>query len=752
MQASKLINDVHLHLQWIDIISKVKINNLSLDQFIQAFQNNKEAFKEFPFNTSVLINLVQRMHPPKNAKESPFITFVRWNHTLNLDPTLFFEQFHSIFSHGVKNQWYETKDIAELFTRIKSQDQLFGQYFYNYSSNVNTDDLWDMFLHLSKIDAIDKVVQKHLIPTIIERTVSVNATAFQRHAKLAKNSLGEIKPDYQSHFINLAFQAVDRQQYEFPLTKPNIDNIVALPKPKNLDIVNTKSKQEFFDQFIKQINEWFNWFDQFIDIFQPIIDWLKAHNVTGSSQLLIDLLRIRDDPKMTLIEMRSIIAGTLKSLQPFKDLARLCQLFNCIIPFQILDQGSLDYRNNTVNFLTELKRFQPNNKLVIEAYKTREHSISIDDRQQVQWSLVSGNYPCNITVEFRSYGADNRYIQLFQKENVAINKYVLHGQFETQRGGQLIIIIDNQANPYPITIWYRIKSGSLSTCHLFHGIFDIYFNKYYGQSSENLGEEDLSRLLDEVFDFINKLLNGDLSLRAMTELRAVFYDKNINIRDEVKKLFISSSNEKNYKSFNMLANLVQGQKNQPIEREIEQVCEWLQVYQYYSHTNVIIQCIEKFDLLPSDNQEEKIVHLKRLSGNENCSLKDITQAYRILQECFRALTHQHLQLIKIVVECSNVIEMMKKADLYSEQGRLRFQELRDNLTTQFQLQELNNMILNSWIITYALIEPFVDKAKSLDDFVERVSQIKNLEGSSLNHIKGTLLLQVVLSIDTAVDR
>ncbi|CAF3864639.1 unnamed protein product, partial [Rotaria sp. Silwood1] len=546
--------------------------------------------------------------------------------------------------------------------------------------------------------------------------------------------------------------AVDRQQYEFPLTKPNIDNIVALPKPKNLDIVNTKSKQEFFDQFIKQINEWFNWFDQFIDIFQPIIDWLKAHNVTGSSQLLIDLLRIRDDPKMTLIEMRSIIAGTLKSLQPFKDLARLCQLFNCIIPFQILDQGSLDYRNNTVNFLTELKRFQPNNKLVIEAYKTREHSISIDDRQQVQWSLVSGNYPCNITVEFRSYGADNRYIQLFQKENVAINKYVLHGQFETQRGGQLIIIIDNQANPYPITIWYRIKSGSLSTCHLFHGIFDIYFNKYYGQSSENLGEEDLSRLLDEVFDFINKLLNGDLSLRAMTELRAVFYDKNINIRDEVKKLFISSSNEKNYKSFNMLANLVQGQKNQPIEREIEQVCEWLQVYQYYSHTNVIIQCIEKFDLLPSDNQEEKIVHLKRLSGNENCSLKDITQAYRILQECFRALTHQHLQLIKIVVECSNVIEMMKKADLYSEQGRLRFQELRDNLTTQFQLQELNNMILNSWIITYALIEPFVDKAKSLDDFVERVSQIKNLEGSSLNHIKGTLLLQVVLSIDTAVDR
>ncbi|CAF4466402.1 unnamed protein product, partial [Didymodactylos carnosus] len=115
---------------------------------------------------------------------------------------------------------------------------------------------------------------------------------------------------------------------------------------------------------------------------------------------------------------------------------------------------------------------------------------------------------------------------------------------------------------------------------------------------------------------------------------------------------------------------------------------------------------------------------------------EITNAYRILQECFQTLTHQHLQLIKIAVECSNVIHMMKKSDLYSQHGRRRFQELRDNLTTQFQLQELNNMILNSWIISYTLIEPFMFKAKNFDDFVLRLAQITNLEESSLNHIKG----------------
>ncbi|CAF2135824.1 unnamed protein product, partial [Rotaria magnacalcarata] len=98
-----------------------------------------------------------------------------------------------------------------------------------------------------------------------------------------------------------------------------------------------------------------------------------------------------------------------------------------------------------------------------------------------------------------------------------------------------------------------------------------------------------------------------------------------------------------------------------------------------------------------------------------------------LQECFQNLTHQHLQLIKTAVECFNVIEMMKKSDLYSTNGQRRFQELRDNLTTQFQLQEFNNMILNSWIMTYSLIEPFTFKAKSFDDFILRIGQISNLE-------------------------
>ncbi len=234
-----------------------------------------------------------------------------------------------------------------------------------------------------------------------------------------------------------------------------------------------------------------------------------------------------------------------------------------------------------------------------------------------------------------------------------------------------------------------------------------------------LHEDELSQLLNQVFLFIDKLLNGSLSLRDMKDLRNIFCDKNIHIKEEVKKLYTNHKID----------------LNQINENEIEQVCEWLQIYQYYSHINIIMECIEKFDILPIDTEDEIVGDLRRLSGNENCSLREITDAYKILQQSFQNLTNQHLQLIKTAIECSNVIYMMKKSNLYSNHGRRRFQELRDNLTTQFQLQERNNMILNSWIMTYALVEPFIFKAKNFDDFVSRLAQLSNLEESSLNHIK-----------------
>ncbi|CAF5188767.1 unnamed protein product, partial [Rotaria magnacalcarata] len=154
MQAVQFINDNYYRFQWIDILSNVKTIGITLKQFIDVYLNYQEAFKEFPFDTSVLIHLIQRMHPAKEAKDSPFKLFLQLNKSLKLDTMLFLERFQSIFTSRVKYNWYRMEDIAELFTCFKSDDQLCGQYFAQYSSNASTDDVWNMFLHLYKIGAI----------------------------------------------------------------------------------------------------------------------------------------------------------------------------------------------------------------------------------------------------------------------------------------------------------------------------------------------------------------------------------------------------------------------------------------------------------------------------------------------------------------------------------------------------------------------------------------------------------------------
>jgi len=399
----------------------------------------------------------------------------------------------------------------------------------------------------------------------------------------------------------------------------------------------------------------------------------------------------------------------------------------------VIDSGEVNNQIDSTNYISELKRLQPNNSFLVSEKIIYQYMSPINDRQNVQWCIASERLPCNIQIKYQTNELQGDTGILFNKEKVPIDKHVLQGEFETQRAGQLMIIINNEQLKAPRTIWYRISQTPLSTCHLFHGIFNMFYQTYYKQPTETIKEGQLSQLLDKVFVFIDSLLDGSVSLRDMADLKAVFCDKNIHVREEVKKLFTNRSSEEGTNRQRTTITTT----NIPTDKQIEQVCEWLQIYQYYSHINIIINCIEKFDILPVDSDDELIGHLKRLR-DENCSLREITQAYNIVKQRFRNLSNQHLLLIKTALECSSVIQIMKKSDLYSPHGRRRFQELRDNLTTQFQLQERNNMILNSWIIAYALCEPFIHKAKNFDEFVDRIARLSNFEENSVKHMQSKI--------------
>ena len=503
----------------------------------------------------------------------------------------------------------------------------------------------------------------------------------------------------------------DPQLYKFLNITPQIDSIVSMKKPDDIDTTEIESKEHYFVRFVKQVNAWLLWFDRFIDIFQYIIECFHTWKMDGAEQLLSDIQAIRNDPTMTVLKIKATIQKIVKVLKLFKeDLERLCDLFNCLQSFAIVKDAALSNRDEYKSYMTNIKTSHSKNTFTVNPKIEERKYLPVKARQHVHWSLACIQHHCNIKIEYRTNEPDNQNYELFCKKDVPLDKQYLEGEFNTQRDGHLIIIIDNSNVHVVRTIWYRLTQTNLSTCHLFHGIFNMYHRKYFSQL---VNENDLALLINRVFLFIDKLLDGDTTLDEMNHLKTVFHDKNINVREEVQKLFSNKKSEKT--------------------TDPEQVCEWLRTYQVYSHLSIIIDCVQKFKIISGGDE---IDHLQDMIINEDCSLKDMSKTYKDLYQRFQKLSNNHLQLIKLIVECPNVVKMMEKFDLYSSlHGLRRFQELRDNLTTQFQLQERNNMVLNSWICTYTLCEPFVREVKNLEEFVDNLSQLSNIDESSLEHIK-----------------
>jgi hypothetical protein len=498
-----------------------------------------------------------------------------------------------------------------------------------------------------------------------------------------------------------------------------------------IDIKKINSKKMCFDACIEIGCEWIPWFLKFFNIFEYPLEWFKDHQIDGALNLFVELNAKKKELTVTLLEMKVTVEKIVTFLKPLEELRRLCYLFNCLTPFKIVKDSTTNSKEDRTKFIADLKTSHRRNQFQIAAKGGKGYSISINSRQRVHWFLTSEHFKCSVKIEFSTF--DNEFHELFSKQMVSLNQMILNGEFETQKTGSLLLMIENEYGNASERIRFRIKSIDLSKCYLFNGIFDLFYQRYAQQSARAINEHQLNNLLKETFLFIDKLLAGTITLKDMDRLKTTFYNKNIIVQDEVRSLFINQSDAKKLNQGNDI--------KYPTDVEIQQVCERVQIYQYYSHINNIIECIQKFDILPENSDDELIDNLKRLRNDEKSYLSEISNVYKILQEKLKCLSSSHLLLIKAVTECSAIVDLMKSTDLYSNDGRHRFQELRDNLTTQFQLQERNNMILNSLIITYILCEPFVIKAKSFAEFADRLSQLSNIDDSSLKHIKGTLLHQ-----------
>ncbi|CAF1633624.1 unnamed protein product, partial [Didymodactylos carnosus] len=244
--------------------------------------------------------------------------------------------------------------------------------------------------------------------------------------------------------------------------------------------------------------------------------------------------------------------------------------------------------------------------------------------------------------------------------------------------GQTVLSRSVRADEYQTKkLWHRLRITNLSPS-IFTLLLSIFKNSFDENDNKQrrITTADVASILSkDVFKFINKLLVGDVGLTEMLNLKTTFSNNSIDIKNEVIKLYLSQSGDS---------------KN--LRRQIEKIYEWLQIYQYFSFISTIIDCIKSFEIIDDNNQS--ITQLKNLSNIDDKRIKHISESYETSKIIFNGLDNKHLQLIKVTLECHSLIQMFKKADLYSRKGRLKFRELRDNLTTQFQLQEKFNLILN----------------------------------------------------------
>ncbi|CAF0874810.1 unnamed protein product [Didymodactylos carnosus] len=322
-------------------------------------------------------------------------------------------------------------------------------------------------------------------------------------------------------------------------------------------------------------------------------------------------------------------------------------MMNCLIPFQVLKPATINQEHTSSKYIEQVKRSHPDNFFKIMAKKTSFRDIKVQERQRIQWFIASERLEITVQVTFTPDDSHGKMEVLSLGNKVSVERYTIEGEYETLSSGILTIEVNNEKGQVDRVVWFRVKQASLSKSHLFEGIFNMIYSSSCGGNDHTATEIDVATVLERAFHFIDSLLNGRMKLKDMVDLKAIFCNKNINVRDEVKKLF----------SYRLIAN-ANSQKEPTInaeatEQEIEQVCEWLQIYQYYSYINIIVTCVQRFNIISNENPDETINSIIQLS-DENCSLREITERYRNLKQRFRKLTNQHLQLIKAASECPNV--------------------------------------------------------------------------------------------------
>jgi hypothetical protein len=197
------VND-HNYVKWFAIVSEIKRWKICITDFISSYKTYRQAFEHFQLDIPEFIYLASNIHPSNNCQASPFVAYIELLKILELNQKTFFQQFQNAFDNGMKKQLYKHSHIVPLFRVLSVKDEhLFATYVRIFSLNVSDDQLWEMFLYLSKTIGLNENMSKYFSLILTERTQNILVKDLKRYCNLAKTCLEETKNENRLNFLKV---------------------------------------------------------------------------------------------------------------------------------------------------------------------------------------------------------------------------------------------------------------------------------------------------------------------------------------------------------------------------------------------------------------------------------------------------------------------------------------------------------------------------------------------------------------------
>ncbi|CAF1462486.1 unnamed protein product [Rotaria sordida] len=126
--------------------------------------------------------------------------------------------------------------MADFLALVCHRENIFGRYLLTYSLYVENNDLWEIFLNISRKSDINEIIQKYFISILKKQILIVSIETYFQFINSAMECFLNIQTQYQENFLKILQTCFDAfvekkcldEQYSYQLSEINLKNLLRI--------------------------------------------------------------------------------------------------------------------------------------------------------------------------------------------------------------------------------------------------------------------------------------------------------------------------------------------------------------------------------------------------------------------------------------------------------------------------------------------------------------------------------------------